>query len=172
MRAVRGFERSGVLTGIELRRLGQVPSLDRLKRGPVVIVECVENIPCDPCAHSCPRQAITIEGGLTGLPRVDYEKCTGCMLCIARCPGLAIFVVDYGHTRNEALVALPYELVPRPRAGERVSALDRAGKRVCSGRVVKVTDAKSMDRCAVVAFAVPKRYWNTVRGLKLRERQD
>jgi len=161
------YQRTGVLPVGELRSLGQVPGIKRLRQGPVVVVECIERIPCNPCAYACPRNAITIEGELTDLPRVDFDKCNGCRLCIARCPGLAIFVVDYSYSRTHATVTMPYEMLPRPSKGQRVAGLDRAGKRVCTARVVRVLDTKAMDRCAAVTVAVPRRYWNTVRSIRM-----
>ncbi len=131
------------------------------------MVECIENIPCNPCAYACPRKAITIAGELTDTPAVDFAKCNGCTLCIARCPGLAIFVVHRDYSKTEAAVTIPYELLPRPVVGERVACLDRAGREVGKGKVVKVLDAKALNRCAVVTVAVPKRYWNTVRSIRV-----
>jgi len=166
---LRSYQRTGVLSERELLKGRQVPGLERLKRGPCVVIECIENIPCNPCAYACPRKAITIEGGLTELPRVDFDKCNGCTLCVARCPGLAIFVVDCGHAEGRAAVTIPYELLPRPIKGQRVTALDRHGRRVCAGTVVRVIDTKATDRCAVVTLAVPKKHWNTVRSIRVGE---
>ena len=36
-------------TGIITKEDIAIPSEERLKKGPVVIIECVENIPCNPC---------------------------------------------------------------------------------------------------------------------------
>ena len=166
MAKVPGHKRSGVISESELKRRGVLPSMKRLKQGPCVIVECVENIPCNPCAYACPRKAITIDGELTDVPEVDFEKCNGCTLCIARCPGLAIFVVDYDHSKTHATVTIPYELLPRLEKGQRVAALDRDGKRVCTGVVTRVLDTKKMDRCAAITVRVPKDCWNNVRQIK------
>src|SRR5512138_1248025 len=117
-------QRSGVLSLGELRARRAVPPDGRLAAGPVVMVECIENIPCNPCAYACPRKAITIEGELTDTPKVDFSKCNGCTLCIAKCPGLAIFVVHRDYSKTEATVTLPYELLPRPETGARVACLD------------------------------------------------
>ena len=165
---MKHYQRTGVLAERELLKGRQVPSLARLRRGPAVVIECVENIPCNPCAGACRRGAITVGPDLCATPSVDYEKCNGCTACIARCPGLAIFVVDYNYSKTEAAVTLPWELLPRPVKGSRVAALDRSGKRVCTGKVVKVLDAKALDRCAVVTVAVPRRYWNKVRSIRAR----
>jgi Fe-S-cluster-containing hydrogenase component 2 len=160
-------QRSGVLSPKEISAAVALPSKERLAAGPVVMVECIENIPCNPCAYACPRKAITIEGELTDTPKVDFSKCNGCTLCISKCPGLAIFVVNRDYSKTEATVTMPYELLPRPETGARVVCLDRAGKAVCSGKVVKVLDAPALNRCAVVTVAVPRRFWNTVRSIRV-----
>jgi Fe-S-cluster-containing hydrogenase component 2 len=160
-------QRAGVLSLKELSAAVALPSKQRLAAGPVVLVECIENIPCNPCAYACPRKAITIEGELTDTPRVDFSKCNGCTLCVSKCPGLAIFVVHKDYSKTEATVTMPYELLPRPATGAHVVCLDRAGKAVCSGKVVKVLDAPALNRCAVVTVAVPKRFWNTVRSIRV-----
>jgi len=160
------LEETGVLPEKELVAKGLVPSRERLDAGPVVVVECIEEIPCNPCAYACPRKAITVEPGLTDIPRVDFDKCNGCTVCVSRCPGLAVFVVNRAYSKTEATVTLPYELLPRPVEGKKVTLLDRAGRPVGSGRVVKVRDTKAQDRCAVVTVAVPKRLLNTVRNIR------
>ncbi len=159
-------QRSGVLSASELEAHRVVPTKERLAAGPVVMVECIENIPCNPCAYACPHKAITIAGELTDLPAVDASRCSGCGLCISKCPGLAIFVVHRDFSRTEATVTIPYELLPRPKTGAAVACLDRAGRAVCRGRVVKVLDTRAQNRCAVVTVAVPKRHWNVVRGIR------
>ncbi|MCL6465408.1 MAG: 4Fe-4S binding protein [candidate division WOR-3 bacterium] len=167
---LKSYQRIGVLRKSDLKARGLIPGIERLKKGPVVIVECVENIPCNPCVDACPRRAITMKGNLTDTPQVDFNRCNGCGMCVARCPGLAIFVVNYNYSLKEATVSLPYELLPRPETGEKVVALNRQGKKVCDGRVVKVLDTRVQNRCAVVTVAVPKRYWNDVRGIALKGR--
>lgn len=150
----------------ELLKGRQVPDAKRLAQGPCVVIECVENIPCNPCAAACPRQAITVEPALTDLPKVDFSKCNGCTVCVARCPGLAILVVDHNHSARHAALTLPWEMLPRPEPGERVTALDRAGRRVGDATVLKVRDARSLDRCALVTLAVAKKDWNRVRSFR------
>ncbi len=151
-----------------LKRNWVTPPRARLKKGPVVVVECVEEIPCDPCADACPRGAISVVGGLTAIPKVDFERCNGCGLCVARCPGLAIFVVNWAYSEKEATVTLPYELLPRPEVGEKVIGLDRSGKRVCTARVIKVLNKEVQDRCTVVTVSVPKVLWNDVRAIMVK----
>ena len=70
------------------------PGEECLERKKVAVLECVEDIPCNPCEVSCPTGAIVVGAPITNLPRIDGEKCTGCGLCVAVCPGLAIFLVE------------------------------------------------------------------------------
>ncbi|MFO7675411.1 MAG: 4Fe-4S binding protein [bacterium] len=165
---LRSFQRTGILPAREQLKGRQVPDLARLKQGPAVVIECVEQIPCNPCAGACPRGAVTVAPSLVSLPKVDYAKCNGCALCVARCPGLAIFVVNYNHSATEATVTIPWEMLPRPEKGQRVTALDRAGRPVCRAKVVRVLDSRALDRCAVVTLAVPRRFWNEVRSLRMK----
>jgi len=102
------------------------------------VIECYENIPCNPCQTSCPTGAIVVPGNINSLPRIDYEKCTGCGICVSKCPGLAIFMVQENVEPGFDLVIVPYEMLPLPEKGERVIALDRDGKYVCEAQVIKI----------------------------------
>lgn len=165
------YQRTGILTEADLKVNGFLPSQKRFERGPVVIVECVEKIPCNPCVAACPKKAITIDGSIIEIPKVNFDICNGCTMCIARCPGLAIFVVNKNFNKTESSISLPYEFLPRPEKGEPVKALNRQGKILCNARVEKILDTKAHDRCAVVTIAVPKRYYNKVRFIKLTSKK-
>jgi pyruvate ferredoxin oxidoreductase gamma subunit len=43
------------------------------------------------CSSFCPDSAITV--GTDGYPKVDYDHCKGCMVCVAQCPSHAIEAV-------------------------------------------------------------------------------
>ena len=156
---------SGVPTKDDLKKV--IPPSKVLAKGPVVIVECFQNIPCDPCAASCPSGAIQPFGDINDLPVVDYNKCTGCGLCIASCPGLAIFVVDVNYSNTEALIKLPYELLPIPKKGQLVSGLDRAGQKVADVKVIKVL--KTNNKTNVVSILVPKELAMVIRNIRVEE---
>jgi len=153
-------------TGTTLEAVLTSITPERLARGPVAVIECLERIPCNPCVEACRQGAITMPGGINELPQLDVERCTGCGVCIHQCPGLAIFVVDATYAPGEALVSLPYEFLPRPQQGDTVVALDRQGGKIGPARVVRVRQTPQMDRTAVVTLAVPVEWAMLVRGLE------
>jgi Fe-S-cluster-containing hydrogenase component 2 len=158
--------RDGVLDENALRAVR--PTEERLARGPVVMVECVERIPCNPCVAACAKGAISIESDLNDPPTVDHETCDGCGVCISACPGLAIFVVDVSREGDTATVMLPYEYLPLPERGESVTTLDRTGREIGEGTVVRVLDAKALDRTPIVSVDVPKSQAMDVRHFRRR----
>jgi Fe-S-cluster-containing hydrogenase component 2 len=116
---MREYEKTGILSVKDL----QVPSKKQLEIG-VAMLECVQEIPCNPCVESCPVHAISMKD-INAPPVNDFEKCIGCTKCVGICPGLAIFVVKV--KGKKAWVTLPYEFVPVPQVGDSVNALDRTG---------------------------------------------
>jgi len=156
---------TGILSREELCKLPGCPSGDRLKKGPACVIECAEEIPCNPCGSACPQGAIYIGENILGLPALDEDICTGCGECIPSCPGLAIFIVDLTFSDKEALVKLPYEFLPIPKINEMVICRNREGEIICQGRTVEVLYNETYDKTIVVAVAVPKEYGQEVRAI-------
>lgn len=154
------YEKTGVLTPEYLKNV--LPPEERLGKGPVVIIECIERIPCDPCAYICKLEAIEKES-LVDPPRVDYDKCTGCGDCVAICPGLVIFVVNLKYKGDEALLMLPYEFLPTPKRGEIYEALNRKGEPVGEARIVAAREMEG--RTTVLTIAVKKDLAMIVRNI-------
>lgn len=147
----------------DLERLGLIPPKERLEKGGVAVIECPQVIPCDPCVAPCPRGAI-IKKELNEIPKVDFDKCTGCGLCIRACPGLAVFIVDMSGVN--AKVTLPYEFLPVPKKGDVVIALGRSGQEMGEARVV----ATILDKAAKVAsvtIEVDKEVAMEVRSIRI-----
>lgn len=162
----QGVAVTGIPSEEELRNSPGYPAPEAFERGPIAVIECVQEIPCNPCELACAQGAIVVGKPITNLPRFDPEGCTGCGLCLAQCPGLAIFLVHLHYSDEEALVTFPYEYLPRPREGDRVDAVNRAGEVVCQGRVVKVWAARAFDQTLVVSIAIPKAFAHEVRGIR------
>lgn len=147
------------------------PSKDRLRRGTVAVIECVQEIPCNPCELACPFGAIKVGTPITNLPVLFEDKCKGCGLCIPPCPGLAIFLVDTNFSEKEALVGFPYEYLPLPKAGSRVDAVNREGNLVTEAKVIKVKNPKEYDHTPVLFIAVPRKFAQEVRGIAKEKRR-
>jgi len=166
------LRKRGYLTKKELVDAKCYPSEERFNKGPVVIIECIEEIPCNPCEAACKFKAIKIGKPITNVPVLDEDLCIGCGLCIAKCPGLAIFIVDKTYSDNEGLIMFPYEYLPLPMPGSTVEAVNREGKVISSGKVIRILNNKSLDRTPVVTIAVPKEKLDEVRGIKRLENKD
>jgi len=164
--STRGILTDGYPSMDEIQAANGWPSEDRFQKGPVAILECVQEIPCNPCEDACPFGAIQVGSPITNCPTLSEEKCTGCGLCVAPCPGLAAFIVDKTYSPAEATVSFPYEYLPLPKQGDSVQAVNRACEFVCEAKVVKVVETKKQDRTPVVTIAVPKEFADTVRSMR------
>ena len=143
------------------------PAQDRLEKGPVAVIECFQRIPCNPCFAACKRKAIKEFDDINDLPVIYHDICNGCGMCIAKCPGLAIMVVDAQHNADEALIKIPYEFIPLPEKDQSVRGLDREGKYVCDVIVRDVLNSKALDKTPIISFTVPKKYMKIVRNISV-----
>lgn len=142
----------------------QLPPKDRTALG--AVIECIEGIPCNPCETSCPQGAIIIGNEITNLPVVDLDKCTGCGICVAACPGLAIYLKKYLFKEGLAYIAFPFEYVPLPSEGQTIDMVDRFGSMVCQGTVLRVVKIKKNDRTAVIHVSYPNEFYEQVVNMK------
>ena len=62
---------TGTIPEKELEESPGYPSQKDLKRGPVAVIECTEEIPCNPCETVCKRGAIVVGEPITNLPHLD-----------------------------------------------------------------------------------------------------
>jgi Fe-S-cluster-containing hydrogenase component 2 len=156
-----GLRVSGVPSAAELEGCPGIVVLSGMKTGSVAVVECFEPIPCDPCIDVCPSNAISKEE-IASVPELDASACTGCGLCVAACPGQAIFVVNT--ERGE--VSLAHEFLPMPRKGDLVECLGRDGRLVQLGEVVRVVDSARSRQTVVVTVRVDPRAIMEVRAIR------
>lgn len=143
------------------------PSDERLNKGSVAIIECFQNIPCNPCYTACSRNAIKQFKDINDLPNINHQECNGCGLCISKCPGLAIMVLDMEFSATEALIKIPYEFLPLPNKQDIVMGLDREGNYVCDVRVENVLNTKSLDRTPIISVVVKKEFAKIIRNIRM-----
>lgn len=159
------LDKTGVPNAEELERV--FPSKERLLKGAVAVIECFQNIPCDPCYSACKRGAIEKFKDINDLPKIDTSKCNGCGLCISKCPGLAIMVVDITYSENEALIKIPYEFFPLPREGQIVKGVDREGNYIADVKVTKVLNTKVLDKTPIISVLVPRDLIKVIRNIQI-----
>jgi len=159
---IKEYLKTGI---IRVEDLGELPSEERLRKRPVVISECIQPIPCDSCFHACKFDAV-IKKHINDPPKIDYEKCTGCNMCIRTCPGLALFAV--GITKDgKGYVTMPHEFEPYPKKGDIVEILGRQGQSLGKARVKFVFPPEKNDRTALVTVEVDKELIYEARAIKV-----
>ncbi len=161
-----GIVYTGVPSAEELKSCPGVPSRERILKGRVAVIECVQNIPCNPCKDVCNFHAIELGEEITDLPKIRENLCTGCGRCVAMCPGQAIVVLNGNYSDSEATIDFPFEYLPLPQVGMIVDAVNRTGQTVCKGRIIRVTRIPEYVQTAVVSMAVPKEFIDIVRGMR------
>ncbi len=108
-----------------------LPSAERQRERPFVQIDCLYGFACNPCTFSCAQHAIS-KPSTSSVPTVDYDRCIGCMQCVNRCPGLAIF----GYDTHRRQVFLPVEY--HVDEGQRVSLVDNDGHGLTTGTIIRV----------------------------------
>ena len=131
------------------------------------VMECTQNIPCNPCQDACPKGCISIGANIVSLPVVvDEAECINCGMCVASCSGQAIFLVNEDCRDGTDEVTIPYEFLPLPKTGTKGIALGRNGQKVCEAEVVGVKSIKAYDKTSLLTMKVPKDYAMTARFFK------
>jgi Fe-S-cluster-containing hydrogenase component 2 len=161
-----GIQTTGISSKEELEASPGYPKAEALDKGPIVVIECVQDIPCNPCEAACRSKAIIVGDPITNLPVFYADKCDGCGACIPICPGQAIFRVDMTYGEGKATVSFPYEFLPLPKKGDIVCGVNRTGRTVCEAEVLRVQQPKSFDHTAVITIVVPKDLAMEIRSIK------
>lgn len=156
----------GIAISENLLKKGYVAD-DEIERYPGVthmkgihpVIECTQNIPCNPCQDACPKKCIKIGEKITSLPVVDTESsCVGCGMCVASCSGQAIFLVDEEYEEGYASITMPYEFLPLPKAGDCGKALNRSGQPICDAEIISVKSVPAFDKTNLLTMKVPAEY--------------
>lgn len=156
------FAKEGIPVSMNLLKKGYVAD-DEIDRFPGVtysegihpVIECTQNIPCNPCQDACPKKCIRIGEKITSLPAIDEEKeCVGCGMCVASCPGQSIFLVNETYEEGYASITIPYEFLPLPAPGEMGHGLSRGGQVICDAKVLEVKSIPAFDKTNLLTIKV------------------
>ncbi|WP_161844308.1 4Fe-4S binding protein [Pseudoflavonifractor sp. 524-17] len=140
------------------------------KRRGAALLECCQEIPCNPCATVCKTGAIT-KASLNARPEFHPDKCVGCKLCVAACPGQAIFLETPDYEPGKWALTFPYEYRPLPEEGQTVTAVDRLGQPVCQAVVAAVEDRPVYNKTVLVTLVFPAEHREQVRFMKRLEQE-
>ena len=119
------------------------PSKERMEQKGFVIIDCLYGFACNPCEFSCPHNAIT-KTSTSSVPRIDFDKCVGCMECVYQCPGLAIF--GYNLKKDRLFLPIEYEVEEK----SEVYLVDNNGKKLGEGIIEKILKKKNKTNIARV----------------------
>lgn len=130
------------------------------------VIRCPESIPCNPCESACPTGAIRVGEPVSNLPELDPDLCTGCGICVAICPGMAIRLMGQDMEQAVGLAGIPCEYRDEPVPGEEVTILDRNGLELGPGRIRRVFSPVRRDPTRVVILEVPLEHLEETEGYR------
>lgn len=157
------FTEEGIPVSQNILKKGFVAD-DEIERFPGVthmkgihpVIECTQNIPCNPCQDACSKKCIRIGEKITSLPAIDEEKqCVGCGMCVASCSGQSIFLVNEEYEEGFASITMPYEFLPFPVPGDKGHGLSRGGQVICDAEVLEVKSLPAFDKTTLLTIKVP-----------------
>ena len=123
---------------------------------PKAVIECYKEIPCNPCSTSCPFDAIFIPEDINVRPEIDYDRCTGCGICVYNCPGLAITVRHLVDGRT--ILKIPYEFSPLPKKGMLTNVFNREGVKITEGVITSVQMSNRQNKTALIGVEIDEAY--------------
>ncbi len=132
------------------------PDYEQFADKKVAVIECYTQIPCNPCEANCPTGAIKIRTDINLIPKIDLSKCVGCEQCVLNCPGLAIRMIHKNFDDKFSLISIPYEILPLPNVGEKVSLADDNGRIIGYGEVHSVLNSMKRNKTNIVRVKVLK----------------
>jgi Fe-S-cluster-containing hydrogenase component 2 len=127
-------------------------------------IYCKQEIPCDPCAASCGKKAI-IKRELISLPEFNEENCIGCLLCVANCPGQALFYIN----KENCEIIFPFEFSIRPEIGEKIDLVDEYGNILGLGEVKDFIYKKVFNKTTLIVVKGHLEDLDRTRGIVRRQ---
>ncbi|MEJ5272952.1 MAG: FAD-dependent oxidoreductase [Spirochaetota bacterium] len=114
---------------------------------------CYQQIPCNPCVTSCPKNCIKIEGDpIYDIPL--YTKgCIGCNQCVITCPALAITLVDKRKkNNNKVAVTFPFEFLDTFLPENEYNLTDFEGNVIGKGEFISIKHFPKEKRSLVTLW--------------------
>lgn len=137
------------------------------------VLHCVQEIPCDPCAATCPQGGIRIDpDDIRHLPRFVADglgkACVGCEKCVTICPGQAVTLVDDRKDPERPLVIVPFELDREDlHEGGLVGVVDVEGRLLGEAEVVRIRGGAAADRTLAVKLRADRSIARRIAGIRL-----
>ena len=155
----QGSGKTGYWSEEECKNGPGAPSEARRRKGPVAVIECLERIPCNPCEASCRVGAIEVGADITTPPRLDEDKCVGCLTCAIICPEQAITITKVANGRinvfsTKRLVVVAGELpIGESSSGLLVDMVKETARREAeqTGAEILLIDGPPGIGCPVIA---------------------
>jgi Fe-S-cluster-containing hydrogenase component 2/bacterioferritin-associated ferredoxin len=141
---------------------------EKAAAGAVAVVDCREEIPCNPCEKACRKGAIVVGEDICRPPRYEPDLCDGCGRCVSLCPGMAVFLLDRSAGAGQARVTVPYEMQEEIVKDSEAWAMDKEGNPLGKGKIVKTAKMGRRDKTVLVTIEVPEEWALKVRGVRNR----
>lgn len=140
------------------------------RTGVFPVLHCTQEIPCNPCMTSCPKNLINTSGHpVLGVPEYS-EGCIGCRKCVAVCPGLAVTLVDFRRDPLKPTVTLPWEFPDDLlEAGRIVEVMDWEGEPLGEGKVLGVKPAPGYPSTRLLDLLVDAAIASRVAGVRVQD---
>ncbi|HVN54019.1 MAG TPA: FAD-dependent oxidoreductase [Anaerolineaceae bacterium] len=153
----------------------QVQDLVEFSGGAGPVIHCTQEIPCNPCAAVCPQKLIQIDPeDIRKIPVYlgSSQSCKVCMICVAKCPGLAITLVDDRAADLEPIVSIPYEYTDDLlQEGDLVTVLDTTGQPLGKLPVFQVATLPKGDRTRLLKVRAPREIASQIAGIQIQDQE-
>lgn len=146
---------------------------DGKREGVFPVLHCMQEIPCNPCMTSCPKDLIGTSGHpIMGIPEY-HDGCIGCERCVAVCPALAVTLVDYRKSAETPVVTVPFELGEwLLEEGVEVTATDWEGQVLGKAVIKSWKMAAGFDKTLLVKLETPGEIAARTVGFTILEPED
>ncbi len=139
------------------------PDADRAEQKPFVLIDCNYGFACNPCEFACTHGAITKTSTST-IPKIDFDKCIGCMDCVYQCPGLAIF--GYNLKKNWLFMPIEFDY----EENSPVYLVNNNGEKLGEGIIEKILKKSNKTNIArIKAIDVKGQSLMNVRGFIIKD---